>query len=163
MNAPHEIIQASRNVQLYDEELQKEVYKIGIHTRNEMVPIESLYDVALPIVQSGKFLVTFGSDHSITSTLVKAHLERWPSLKVLQFTSALRADDPQWYVKVVDELPEHVYFTIDVSGINDGQDVMIVTRELTYRRNIVGFDMHGQTPADLCAKLIYKILGYVFQ
>ena len=38
-DAPHEIIWASRNVELYDEEIEKEVYKIGIHTLDEMIPI----------------------------------------------------------------------------------------------------------------------------
>src|SRR5688572_9603432 len=72
-DAPHEIIWASRNVELYDEELEKETYTIGIHTLDEMVPVlgnadammEQLYDVSRQIVQSGKFQVTLGGEHAI--------------------------------------------------------------------------------------------------
>ncbi len=246
-DAPHEIIRASRNVELYDEELGKETYQIGIHTLEEMVPVlgnadammEALYQVSRQIVGQGKFQVTLGGEHAITSPLVKAHLERWPDLGVLQIdahadlrdsyegckhshASALRRvvemcpvvhtgirniskeeidalpflrstifymkdmeKDPQWFVKAVDALPEHVYFTIDIDGMDSSlmpatgtpepggmswRDVMDLTRELTSRRKIVGFDLvelcpqgSSKAPAFLCAKLIYKILGHVFR
>lgn len=246
-DAPHEIIWASRNVELYDEELEKEIYKIGIHTLDEMIPVlgnadammEELYAVSRQIVQAGKFQVTLGGEHAITSPIVKAHLERWPSMAVLQIdahadlrdefegskhshASALRRvvemcpvvhvgirnisfeevqalpklkskifymkdieKDPEWFVKVVDELPEHVYFTIDVDGMDPSimpstgtpepggltwKNVMDLTKEVTHRRNIVGFDVVElcpqagiKAPVFLCAKLIYKILGQVFK
>lgn len=245
-DAPHEIIWASRNVELYDEEIGKEIYKIGIHTLDEMVPIlgnadammEELYKVSRQIVQAGKFQVTLGGEHAITSPLVRAHLEKWPSMAVVQIdahadlrdhyegskhshASALRRvvelcpvvhvgirnisyeeiqalpklrskifymkdieKDPEWFVKVVDELPEHVYFTIDIDGMDGSlmpatgtpepggltwKDMMNLTRELTHRRNVVGLDLvelcpqGGQkAPVFLCAKLLYKILGHIF-
>ncbi len=188
-NAPHEIISASRNVDLNDEELGKETYKIGIHTLEEMVPevgnadamMEKLYEVSQQILQAGKFQVTLGDEHSLTS-LVKAHLEKWPSIVVLQIdadTAKLRSKtfyrkdietDREWFVKVVDELPEHVYFTIDMNGMNPDEltwrDLMNLTRELTYRRNVVSVDLAGQClqegKALYCAKLLYKILGCIF-
>jgi agmatinase len=246
-DAPHEIIWASRNVELYDEETGKETYKIGIHTLDEMVPIlgnadammAAVYAVSRQIVQAGKFQVTLGGEHSITSPLVKAHLERYPSLAVLQIdahadlrdsyqgckhshASAMRRvvelcpvvhvgirnisfdeiqalpklkskifymkdieNDSQWYSKVVDELPEHVYFTIDIDGMDSSfmpstgtpepgglnwQDLMKLTHELAHRRNIVGLDLVElcpqagvKAPNFLCAKLVYKILGQVFE
>ncbi len=187
-NMPHEIISASRNVELYDEELSKETYKIGIHTLEVMEAgnvdtiSEKLYRVTQQILQAGKFQVTLGGEHAITSPLVKAHFEKWPSMAVLQIDAdavKLRSNtfyrkdigkDPEWFVKVVDELPEHVYFTIDIDGINPdeltGRDLMNLIRELTYRRNIVGVDFGGQCQQDgqafFCAKLLYKILGFIF-
>jgi N1-aminopropylagmatine ureohydrolase len=189
-NTPHEIISASRNVELYDEELGKETYKIGIHTLEKMVPevenadaiMEKLYKVSQQILQAGKFQVTLCGEHSITSVLVKAHLEKWPSMAVLQIdadTAKLRnnifyrkdiKNDPEWFVKVVDELPEHVYFTIDIDGMNPDEltwrDLMNLTRELTHRRNVVGVDLVGlylqEGQAFYCAKLLYKILGLIF-
>jgi agmatinase len=185
-DTPQQIISASRDVELYDEELSKETYKIGIYTMDEMIPIpgntdamkEELYKISCQIVQSGKFLVTLAGEHSITSAVVKAQLEKWPSMAVLQIDAQgakLRSNifhmkDAEWFVKVVDELPEHVYFTIDIDGMNPEltwQDLTNLTRELTYRRNVVGVDLVGLTlqpgQAFFCAKLLYKILGFIFQ
>jgi agmatinase len=246
-DAPHEIIWASRNVELYDEETGKETYKIGIHTLDEMIPIlgnadamiEALYSVSRQIVQADKFQITLGGEHAITSPIVKAHLEKYPSLAVLQIdahadlrdsyegskhshASAMRRvvelcpvvhvgirnisseevqalpklkskifymkdieKDSNWFQKVVEELPEHVYYTIDIDGMDSSLmpstgtpepgglswfDVMNLTRELANRRNIVGFDLVElcpqvgvKAPNFLCAKLIYKILGQIFK
>ena len=173
---PHEIISASRNLELYDEELGREIYKIGIHSLDEVtdISLEELYKVSQQIIQAGKFQVTLmGGDPAFTSPLVKAQLEKWPSMKVLQIdTRAMHQidEDPEWFVKVVDELPEHVYVTIGVDGMNPDEltwcDLMNLIRELTYRRNVVGLDLVGrslqQGQAFYCAKLLYKILGYVF-
>ena len=189
-NTSHEIISASRNVDLNDEEPGKETFKIGIHTLEKTVPevgnadamMEKLYEVSQQILQAGKFQVTLGDEHSITSPVVKAHLEKWPSMAVLQIdadAAKLRSNifyrkdiekDPEWFVKVVDELPEHVYFTIDINEMNPDdltwRDMMNLTRELTHRRNIVGVDLVGQClqegKAFYCAKLLYKILGFIF-
>jgi agmatinase len=245
-DAPHEIIWASRNVELYDEELEKETYRIGIHTLDEMIPVlgnadammEELYEVSKQIVAENKFQVTLGGEHAITSPLVRAHLEKWSDLAVLQIdahadlrdsfegskhshASALRRvvemcpvvhvgirniskeevdalptlrstiffmkdieRDPDWYKKVVDALPEHVYFTIDIDGMDGSlmpatgtpepggltwRNIMDLSRELTRRKKVVGLDLvelcpqgGAKAPAFLCAKMIYKILGYVF-
>lgn len=246
-DAPHEIIWASRNVELWDEELGKETYKIGIHTLDEMVPLlgnaeammEELYKVSKQIVDQNKFQVTLGGEHAITSPIVKAHLEKYPSLAVLQIdahadlrdsfegckhshASALRRvvemcpvvhvgirnisyeevqalptlrskifymkdieKDPKWYEKVVDELPEHVYYTIDVDGLDSAvmpstgtpepgglswKDLMDLSREVTHRRNVVGIDIVElcpqvgvKAPVFACAKLLYKLLGMIFE
>jgi agmatinase len=234
-------------VELYDEEAGKETYKIGIHTMDEMVPVlgnadammEKLYAVSRQILHHGKFQVTLGGEHAITSPLVRAHLEKFPDLAVLQIdahadlrdsyegckhshASAMRRvvelcpvvhvgirnisleevealprlrskifymkdilADPQWYVKVAEELPEHVYYTIDIDGMDSSlmpstgtpepgglswNDLMNLTREVTRRRKIVGLDLVElcpqvgvKAPNFLCAKLIYKILGLIFK
>src|SRR4030095_8646297 len=57
------IIDASRNMELYDEETDAEVYKVGIHTLEESPSVDppeqmmnSLYDRAKELVGSGKFV-----------------------------------------------------------------------------------------------------------
>src|SRR5918912_4218646 len=57
------IIDASRNMELYDEETDAEVYKLGIHTLDESPSLdppaammESLYERAKKLVASGKFV-----------------------------------------------------------------------------------------------------------
>jgi hypothetical protein len=173
-NTPRQIILASRDGEV--EDLAKELHKIGIHTLDEItnVSTEDLYKVSQQIIQAGKFLVTLADEPAITFSLVKAQLEKWPSMKVLQIDAQVMhqtGKDPEWFVKVVDDLPEHVYFSIHVDGMNlderTWQELINLTRELTYRRNIVGLDLiasvlqNGQ--ALFCAKLLYKILGAIFQ
>lgn len=88
---PHAIIEASRHLELYDEELEAEVYRLGIHTLPpapvnaplEEV-IERLYHEARRWLETEKFLCTLGGEHSITSPIVRAVAERYPDLSVLQ-------------------------------------------------------------------------------
>lgn len=246
-DAPHEIIHASRQIELYDEETGKETYRIGIHTMEEIVPLlgnadammDALYDVGRQVVLQEKFLVTLGGEHAITSPFVRAYLEKYPKLGVLQIdahadlrdsyegcrhshASAMRRvvemcpvvhvgirnislaevqalpelrstifymkdieKDPDWIRKAVDALPEDVYFTIDIDGMDSSllpstgtpepgglswNDIMSLSDELTRRRNVVGMDLvelcpQGgvKSPAFLCAKMIYKILGKIFR
>src|SRR5918997_6843356 len=57
------IIDASRNMELYDDETDAEVYRLGIHTVAETTSVEppeammkSLYERARELVSSGKFV-----------------------------------------------------------------------------------------------------------
>jgi hypothetical protein len=173
-NTCRQIILASSNVEV--EDLAKELYKIGIHILDEIAAVstEDLYKASQQIIQAGKFQVTLGDEPAITSTLVKAQLEKWPSMKVLQIDAQVMnqiGQDSEWFVKVVDDLPEHVYFSIHVDGMNlDEQtwlELMNLTREITYRRNVVGLDLSASVlqndQALYCAKLLYKILGTIFE
>lgn len=56
--------------------------------------------------------------------------------------------DPDWFVKVVDELPEHVYFTINPEALS-WEKILDLSREVTHRRNIVAMDMIGSWPQEL--------------
>jgi agmatinase len=91
-NGPREIVQASRYLELYDEETKSEVYARGIFTLPELRTnvsspshmVEDIYRAAKSVLEDGKFLVTLGGEHSITPPLVKAHLEKHRGLCVLQ-------------------------------------------------------------------------------
>lgn len=85
------IIDASRNMELYDEETDAEVYKLGIHTVKESPSIEppeammqSLYARARELVESGKFVAMIGGEHSVSAPVIRAHAERYENLSVLQ-------------------------------------------------------------------------------
>lgn len=85
------IIDASRNMELYDEETNAEVYKIGIHTLEEFQPrptpekmMQDLYDYTKEILKANKFLCTLGGEHSISAPIIKAHAEKFYNLSVLQ-------------------------------------------------------------------------------
>jgi agmatinase len=91
-NGPHEILQASSHMELWDEELKVDVHGVGIFTLPEMelpfgemeLLIEEIERVAYEIIGRDKFLVTLGGEHSITPPLVSAAARKYAGLSVLQ-------------------------------------------------------------------------------
>src|SRR3954463_15528295 len=73
-NGPHEILQASSHMELWDEEVGADVHGVGIFTLPEMeLPfgemaalVDEIRRVASEVLARGKFLVTLGGEHSIT-------------------------------------------------------------------------------------------------
>jgi len=85
------IIDASRNMELYDDETDAEIYKVGIHTIDESRAVDppermmnSLYDRAKELVGSGKFVTMIGGEHSVSAPVIRAHAEKFDNLSVLQ-------------------------------------------------------------------------------
>src|SRR4029079_5157979 len=79
------------NMELYDEETDAEVYKLGIHTLEESVSIEpparmmeALYERARSLVATGKFVTMIGGEHSVSAPVIRAHAEQFENLSVLQ-------------------------------------------------------------------------------
>ena len=90
---PHAIIRASTQLELFDEELEKEPASIGIHTLPEVEVITSgpaemidrVESVAAQVVGAGKFPVLLGGEHSISLGMVRALKNKYPDMGVLQF------------------------------------------------------------------------------
>lgn len=85
------IVNASRNMELYEEETDSEVYKLGIHTLKEFLPrstpdamMQSLYDYSKELIKSGKFVCMLGGEHSVSAPIIKAHSEHYHDMSVLQ-------------------------------------------------------------------------------
>jgi agmatinase len=78
-NGPREILSASSQVELYDEELGREVFDIGIHTLPGMESPFASTDEAF-----GKYFVTLGGEHALTAPLVAGVAETHPGVSVLQ-------------------------------------------------------------------------------
>jgi agmatinase len=91
-NGPQAIISASRQVETYDDDFGLEPCQVGIATSGELEPelsspeamMTRIEEAASEIIENGKFLLSLGGEHSITSPLVKAHKGRFPDLSVLQ-------------------------------------------------------------------------------
>ena len=91
-NGPHEILVASAHMELWDEEMETDVHRIGIATLPEMeLPfasidqvVQEIRRVASEIVARDKFPFVLGGEHSITAPVVAALAERHPGLSVLQ-------------------------------------------------------------------------------
>ena len=90
-DGPDAIIANSLDMELYDVGLGYEPYLHGIYTSppvavtNESpeAMINRIHEVASEFVEDGKFLVTFGGEHTIAVGSFRAHRDRYPNLSVL--------------------------------------------------------------------------------
>lgn len=87
---PSAIIEASTNMELYDEELRSEVCKAGIYTSppldtvddaEEMV--ERVSAVAARYLKQGRFVTLLGGEHTVSLGMVRALSRIHPNLSVL--------------------------------------------------------------------------------
>jgi agmatinase len=91
-DGPQAIIDASQYLELYDLELDREIYRVGIHTLPQVEPlmsspenmIERVYRVTKSLIQEGRFVLTLGGEHSLSLGTVRAFKEAFPRLSVLQ-------------------------------------------------------------------------------
>jgi agmatinase len=89
---PREILAASSQVELWDEELGVDIHSRGIFTLPEMdlsaTPIDeamaAITQACAPLVESAKFLAVLGGEHSITSAIVAAAAKHHAGLGVFQ-------------------------------------------------------------------------------
>ncbi len=89
---PAALLAASAQVELWDEELGVDTHRHGLFTLPELdlssFPIEEaiaeIRRVASTLADTGKFVVSIGGEHSITSPLVDVAASRHPGLSVLQ-------------------------------------------------------------------------------
>jgi len=85
-------LEASLQLELYDEELDSEPYQVGIHTLAPLEPvaegpkamIERVRRAVGEIAKAGKFPLVLGGDHSITLGAVQALSSHYGKLSVLQ-------------------------------------------------------------------------------
>ncbi len=89
---PQAIIDASHQVELYDEELRRETYRLGVATlpaaEVDGLPYEQVAErvsaAARKVLEDGKLLVSLGGEHSITPPLVDAAASICGPVTVLQ-------------------------------------------------------------------------------
>ena len=92
-NGPKEIIKASHQVELYDEELHCEPYKkIGIKTLkpfkiNDDIKkaLKQISDINEKILNKKLFPITFGGEHSITPGCINPFVKKYKKLCLLHF------------------------------------------------------------------------------
>ena len=92
-NGPKEIIKASHQVELYDEELKCEPFKkIGIKTLkpfkiNKRIDkaINQIAEINQKIIDKKLFPITLGGEHSITPGCIKPFVKKYKKLTLLHF------------------------------------------------------------------------------
>lgn len=91
---PAAIIKASHYVEFFDEETVKEVcFESGIATlkaldfkkRSAKSSLDLIHKNVKKLIDSGKFVITLGGEHSISTAPVKAHFESFENLSILHF------------------------------------------------------------------------------
>jgi agmatinase len=88
---PRAIIDASEEMELYDLDLEREPYRVGIHTLAEVVPhtgdpqamVKRVEEIVGELLDDGKFVVTLGGEHTLAVGAVRAHRRRIAHLSVL--------------------------------------------------------------------------------
>jgi len=89
---PNAILDASGQMELYDEELEKETYLAGIYTMPHLEPdargpaemANAVRQTVADTLSSDKIPVLLGGEHSISFGAVQAFKEKYPGLTVLQ-------------------------------------------------------------------------------
>lgn len=240
---PEAIIEASRNMELYDIETKSEVFTNGIFTAEPIKSKKSdemaaeAYGAVKKYINDGKFVVSLGGEHSISYGPIKAYAEKYNNLSVLHLDAhsdrrpeyggtkyshasiiaragemvnnvvsvgirsldaselpALKknkiffAEDiirkDNWLKKIVKELSNDVYITIDLDvfdpsivpstgtpepGGLDWYAILKLIKKIIKEKNVVGADVVELAPTAekssnfLAAKLIYKILSYKYE
>ena len=92
-NGPKEIIKASHQVELYDEELKCEPFrKIGIKTlkpfkisKNIKIALKKISNINKSILDKNLFPMTFGGEHSITPGCLEPFVKKYKKICLLHF------------------------------------------------------------------------------
>ena len=92
-NGPSAILEASRFVELYDDELDAEPHDAGIHTLAPWIPedpepdamVDELERKAADLLEPGKLLFLLGGEHSVSPPVIRAHAKAYPGLSILHF------------------------------------------------------------------------------
>ncbi len=91
---PRAILEASRYVEYYDEELGSELCaRVGVATlpplplgaSKDEKAILRITEAVREVLADEKFVVVLGGEHTISQAPIRAHQERYPDLSVIQF------------------------------------------------------------------------------
>jgi agmatinase len=86
---PRAIIEASRNMELYDIETGAEVYRQGIHTAKGVTAhaakdmVDNVYRKVGVFLRDRKFSVVLGGEHTVALGAIRAHSEHFDNLSIL--------------------------------------------------------------------------------
>lgn len=91
-DGPAAILAASRQVELFDDELRVDPSTVGVATLADLVPdmrgprqqVDRVERAVARILADGKMVVMLGGEHSVTTGAVRAHLRLFDDLSVLQ-------------------------------------------------------------------------------
>ena len=149
-DGPHEIIIASRNIEMYNEELDKDITDIPIYTAEELAPdinsvkgmIDRIEKEVSLILEDKKIPLVIGGDHSISIGVVDAIAKTENRFTYLHFDAHSDSRDEYSGSKYshacviarINELTSH--YSVGVRSID--KDSMKFYKAILFRK-----DMHG--------------------
>lgn len=168
-DGPMAILMASRQVELYDDELDAEPYTVGIATLPEIVPsrrdyqapVEQVYEAVRDILARNQFPIVLGGEHSISAGSIRATHEKYQDLSVLQIDAHadLRdayEDTPQSHASVMRRICEMKIPLTQVGIRNISSEEMAFWRE---EKPSTIFWARDLRPGRFDAKKIVETLG----
>lgn len=89
-NGPDAILDASQQVEYYDEELDREMWEVGIYTHDAIADtrqrkvssedmLKATQEAVYKLAADGKFVISLGGEHSITTGIVEAYRQANPA------------------------------------------------------------------------------------
>jgi agmatinase len=139
-NGPAAVLEASKQVELFDDELWCMPYKVGIASVPPVVmppvngatkkPFHELTDAVGAVLDAGKFPIVIGGEHSLTIGPVAAASARYPDLSILQIDAHADCRDsyegnPYSHASVTyhlyHRLPKPVITEVGIRNISDGE------------------------------------------
>jgi len=91
---PTAILEASQYVEFYDEETDKEIcFEQGICTIDPLnfdnisgkPVLTKIENQVKELLELGKFIITLGGEHTISTAPIKAHFDKYPNMSILHF------------------------------------------------------------------------------
>jgi agmatinase len=91
---PAAIYDASHYVEFFDEELNREfcfekgicsLYPLSIKDKKGKKALDAIYEAVKELIDDGKFVVTLGGEHTISTAPIEAHFNSYKDLSVLHF------------------------------------------------------------------------------
>jgi len=91
---PSAILKASHYVEFFDEELKKELcFEKGICAVEEIkfsgnkgkAALNKIYKKVKELINSNKFVVSIGGEHTISAAIIKAHYDSYKDISILHF------------------------------------------------------------------------------
>lgn len=171
-NGPKEIIAASAQVELWDEEVGIDVHPHGIFTLPELdvchhdmpAAIAEMERVAGAVMDDGKFLVTLGGEHSITPPLVAAASKRHQALTVLQIDAHADLRDgyqgePNSHAAAMRRSLDHVRSLVQVGIRNISEEEVVALPGLP---TTIFYDWNMRDDTDWMSKVLAAIQGPVY-
>jgi agmatinase len=91
---PMAILDASHYVEFFDEEMNRELcFELGICSLKELdfknkkgaKALQHIYKHVKKLIDDGKFVITLGGEHSISTAPIQAHYDTYQNLSILHF------------------------------------------------------------------------------
>lgn len=165
---PEAIIEASRNMELYDIETRTEVFREGVWTAKPVIlktsrqMIREVYRLVESFLGQDKFVVTLGGEHTVCLGAINAHADFYDDLSVLQLDAHadLRGEyqgNPESHACVMARVAEKVddIVSVGIRSMDSSELGLIREEKVFYAHRIASVDDWMDRVADQLSPNVY--------